>query len=594
MMTTATKRTAARWLREELEGKLDFSTAAQALSPFFSNVGLGIANRPGIDALHLYYNRRATTLGPGWLTFTDEPCYPRTGVLGVSQQSATGSAEIAFFRRDAWMVDSRGMGGAVLRIGGPKVRDSWVELRRPGAIVWRLNVKTPEPRDPDTTFPVWLGVAVQRGTIVSDPADSRDIAIGADGEGGIVLGFAVRILEGAADRLVEDLVAVTTSIDAARSQTAEWLERILGGWTPPDGDAPQSVMLAKAVHGLLSNGVEAPGLLAGRVAAFPNRATYACHYLWDSCFQNLAWEQINPALAADSLLLLTENLRADGKLGMFVCSTWLRPGESQPPLVGWAAVRLIHCARDVALARQLLPALRRNNAWWRAQRGTCGGLIAGAGPMETGWDDTPRFDGGPVIAVDLNAYLLLQLRACAELAVLCGEDGAAEAREAEAFAALLVAQLFDRERGLFFDRLVATGEFVRLATPACFLPLLAGVGLPESLQRQIIREHLLNPHKFFGPFPFPSVAYDEANYQPGKWWRGPVWLPVAYLMLDVLSAHGFADERKEAARRLLAMLMTDGNLRELFNSQTGEGLGSQQQGWTAAVALRLAAEGGVD
>jgi len=251
---------------------------------------------------------------------------------------------------------------------------------------------------------------------------------------------------------------------------------------------------------------------------------------------------------------------------------------------------LIRRTRDVALARRLLPALRRNTAWWQTQRGSHRGLVVGAGPMEAGWDDTPRFDGGPVIAVDLNAYLLLQMRACAELAALGGEDSSADLRAAKSFATLIADQLFDRERGLFFDRSVATGEFVRLETPACFLPLLAGVAPPASQPRQIIREHLLNPQKFFGPFPFPSVAYDEPSYQPGKWWRGPVWLPVAYLMLEVLAAHGFHEERKEAGRRLLAMLTADGNLRELFNSRTGEGLGSHQQGWTAAIALRLADE----
>lgn len=85
-------------------------------------------------------------------------------------------------------------------------------------------------------------------------------------------------------------------------------------------------------------------------------------------------------------------------------------------------------------------------------------------------------------------------------------------------------------------------------------------------------------------------ARDEPIYQPAKWWRGPVWLPVAYLMLEVLSAHGFHDEREEASRRLLAMVAADGNLRELFNSQTGECLGSLQQGWTAAITLRLVDE----
>lgn len=37
-------------------------------------------------------------------------------------------------------------------------------------------------------------------------------------------------------------------------------------------------------------------------------------------------------------------------------------------------------------------------------------------------------------------------------------------------------------------------------------------------------------------------------------------------------------------------MIADGNLRELFNSATGEGLGAHQQGWTAAICLRLKME----
>jgi len=151
----------------------------------------------------------------------------------------------------------------------------------------------------------------------------------------------------------------------------------------------------------------------------------------------------------------------------------------------------------------------------------------------------------------------------------------------------MVDVLFDPETCLFWDRHVASGEQVRIKTPACFIPLLEDVPVPTADAMRAIEAVLLNPACFFGEVPFPSVAYDEECYDPKTWWRGPTWMPVAYLMLQVLEKRGFASEAAQGRERLYRMLLKDGNLRELFNSKTGEGMGARQQGWTAAICLRL-------
>jgi len=87
--------------------------------------------------------------------------------------------------------------------------------------------------------------------------------------------------------------------------------------------------------------------------------------------------------------------------------------------------------------------------------------------------------------------------------------------------------------------------------------------------------------------PFPSVAYNEVSYQPDKCWRGPTWLPVAYLMLLLLDKAAYNAEAMKARLILYRAIIRDGNIRELFNSQTGEGLGAHEQGWTAAICLKL-------
>ena len=94
------------------------------------------------------------------------------------------------------------------------------------------------------------------------------------------------------------------------------------------------------------------------------------------------------------------------------------------------------------------------------------------------------------------------------------------------------------------------------------------------------------------------MAYDEPTYVAAEWeerpgrlsWRGPTWLPMAWMMLEVLQKYSCEEEYCAAATRLYEMIKDDGEFSELFNSQTGKGLGVPQQGWTAAIFLRLKKE----
>lgn len=48
-----------------------------------------------------------------------------------------------------------------------------------------------------------------------------------------------------------------------------------------------------------------------------------------------------------------------------------------------------------------------------------------------------------------------------------------------------------------------------------------------------------------------------------------------------------ADIKRNTALKLYEIILEDGHLYEYFDSQTGKGLGYPQQGWTAALFLRL-------
>jgi glycogen debranching enzyme len=406
-------------------------------------------------------------------------------------------------------------------------------------------------------------------------------------------------------RLAARLGAAAATFAEAVDRSRDWLADALGGWRLEEPTPAAARLAATAAYALLANTCTGPGLLAGapgrhdgsrhaddgRLASYPSRGGYPVHFLWDACFHTLGLQAMTPALAADALEVLADNLRPDGKLPHFVAATWVRPGASQPPLLGWAAERLVAQRDDLALARRLLPALDANNRWWWANRMTRYGLIFCGDPFESGWDDTPRLDDGPILALDMNAYLLRQLRVTARLATRLGDRDAAAANtlRAERLDAALLRHLYDPDRNLFLDADAETAERHPLLTPAAFLPLWAGVSLDGERARAMVRDTLLDPDRLFGAVPFPSVAYDEGSYQPDRWWRGPAWPPIMLLMIELLHDLGFAAEATDAEERVHRLLLRDGELHELFDSRTGAGLGQRHQGWTAAAFLWLAA-----
>ena len=590
-MNRADTRRAAERFAALLGDALDFSDADRSYSPFFSDIGLGIDEHGGIACVYLHYNRQGTTFLQPFLRMP-EPTRPHEcTATGITQRFPSGSARIAFCGHNTWVVDCSGVPALEFNSGE---HEGFTERRcarvdGESTCIIEGYLPTIDPRDTDATFPIIIGLRIVKGTASADDGIDEALRIEADAAGDLVLVFSLRVLEVDAESILSRVRESSTSFEDARERTLAWWAEALGGLDCDADSGAESRTLARAAYALLSNSAASPGLLGGRICQFPSRGTYPTAYLWDSCFQNLGTELFRPALAGDSLLLFVDNLRVDGKLPAFICSTWVHPQQSQPPLLGWAGRRLVDDSGDSELAAQLLNGLRRNTRWWLSQRMTRFGLIAAANGMELGWDDTPRFDRGPIVACDLNSYLLVQMRACAEFAELIGDAEAAREHRSQAdeYAARLVDTLYDEEAGLFWDLNLELGAPERIMTPACFLPLLGDVPLAERQVRRMVADYLLNPDHFFADVPFPVVAYSEPAHTPDSWWRGPTWMNVAYLMVQVLEKTGYPAEAMAARERLYGMMVADGDLREHFDSRTGKGLGAYEYGWTAAICLRF-------
>ena len=71
-------------------------------------------------------------------------------------------------------------------------------------------------------------------------------------------------------------------------------------------------------------------------------------------------------------------------------------------------------------------------------------------------------------------------------------------------------------------------------------------------QAESMAELLLAEDKLGGPVPCPSVARDDPDFEEdGRYWRGSVWLPAAYMVLKGLERYG----KFELASRLASELI---------------------------------------
>jgi len=126
------------------------------------------------------------------------------------------------------------------------------------------------------------------------------------------------------------------------------------------------------------------------------------------------------------------------------------------------------------------------------------------------------------------------------------------------------------------------------------IPFIAGAADEAQVER--ILAHLRNPAEFWSNYGIRSLSADSELYEPGcsqsGWknsnWRGPVWLPINYLLVQAIAKHDPALAEKLRENLITAVeseWQRTGHFFEYYHAETGEGLGADHQtGWTALAA----------
>ena len=82
------------------------------------------------------------------------------------------------------------------------------------------------------------------------------------------------------------------------------------------------------------------------------------------------------------------------------------------------------------------------------------------------------------------------------------------------------------------------------------------------------------------------MSAHDPSFDPARYWRGPVWPMISWVIHLGLRRHGFADEAEQLRSTQLGLARSSG-FWEHYNARTGEGQGTELLSWTAAIVLDL-------
>jgi glycogen debranching enzyme len=204
-----------------------------------------------------------------------------------------------------------------------------------------------------------------------------------------------------------------------------------------------------------------------------------------------------------------------------------------------------------------------------------------------GWNQKRIGQENPFRMVDVGMTLIL-LRANRDLLALAqvlGQNQAAEElQSAIARAEKGVAWLWNEAVGAYCSRDVMTGQSSGLVTSASFLSFYAGIR--DDARDRLLLQHL---ERIAGRVKYllPSLDPDDPGFDPVRYWRGPVWAVINFLVGSGLSSAGH-ESWGERIRGDTRTLIEQAGMYEYFCPVTGRGVGGNDFSWTAAMWLHWA------
>lgn len=188
--------------------------------------------------------------------------------------------------------------------------------------------------------------------------------------------------------------------------------------------------------------------------------------------------------------------------------------------------------------------------------------------------------------VAFNAILIRANEHLRAVAKTIRADIPSELDERMALTAVVFEQLWDDYSKQYYSRDFITHKLMKEPSVATLLPLYAG---SITKQRAEVLVRMLENDNSFGPaYPVPTTPVDSPWFQPKRYWQGPTWLNINWLIIDGMKRYGFTGHADALTESSLELVEKSG-FYEYFDPITGEPLGTGDFSWTAALAIDLLA-----
>ncbi|MDO5326955.1 MAG: trehalase family glycosidase [Clostridia bacterium] len=308
---------------------------------------------------------------------------------------------------------------------------------------------------------------------------------------------------------------------------------------------------------------------------------------WDHCFNALAVGRNDPALGMNQLLCPFYLQQEDGALPDRFGPDSVLWACSKPPVHGWCRTKLRAWHEyDEQTLRTVYRHLEKWTDWWMTCRVYGPDSLPGyPRGCDSGLDNSTCFDKGDYIeSADLSAYLALQMNCLSDIARKLNEPEAAAQWKQKSAALIdkMIARLWNGTR--FVPRLCRTQEAIGdTESILLYLPLVLGDLLPAEIADKMIEEMKKHNLTAYG---LASESPESPKYNPDGYWRGPIWAPTTYLIVDGLKRMGRTEDAKEIALRFCGMCTEKAHgFYENYDALTGIGLRTPGYTWTASAFL---------
>jgi glycogen debranching enzyme len=151
-------------------------------------------------------------------------------------------------------------------------------------------------------------------------------------------------------------------------------------------------------------------------------------------------------------------------------------------------------------------------------------------------------------------------------------------------------KLFDEELGAYIHYDLRNNESITSISSSSFSPLFAGIPNQTRAQKMIATLQ----ERFGGEDKYLCASFDttDEKYNPKKYWRGPVWINLNWILYHGLINYGFINLAKQVKSDSLELVEKFGfyeyfDPRKEIDTQNVNGYGGSNFSWTAALIIDL-------